>query len=445
MANPFDVYSDDELKAIADGKSPVGDKPVDFSAYSDDELRAIASQPKPAGNPVSELLQGLYEGVTRRIPEQVGQTMQYMGISPESGKALAEWAREGEEKTDQPGAFRQAGQMIPASAGIPMLMGAAGKAISMIPHPLATVIGTGLQLLPLAVTPFMFGASQAQQTLDSAAERQTALEGQIKTTTDPTEKAGLQKELDRVKENAKPAARWTGIIEAAGESLGTLAFERALGPFAPAVPILKQTGKNVLKGTLGGWLRELAFVTMPTEIGTEIGQQWGEAKVEKEMGIRPEAEPGKEALSVIAPTAIMTALMGGAGKAYSNYHAKQFMGALTNPDEDPTKRMGAAQEMSRIIRENDKDAAVADAWDAYAQSRIARGLDIPVDTPMDALGLQIVKAAEDVKQNLGATDEMTGEDPQTRAAVEQTVAAQKAADEAEEAARLKTTRTKIIK
>jgi N12 class adenine-specific DNA methylase len=420
MDSPFAGYSDEELQAIAEGKSLPS---RGAEAYSDDELKAIAGlEPSPAKrNPVTDLVKGLYEGFARRIPEQIGQTMQFTGIAPEAGKRLADWATEGESQEEK-GAFREAGEMIPSSAGIPMALAGAGKLVSLIPHPLAKAVGIGLQLLPVGLTPMMFGASQAQQTLDVGNERLKTLEDQAKAATDPDQKAALETEAATLKENLKTAPWMTGGIEALGETLGTLAFERALGPFAPAVPIMKQGAKQIAKGTLGAWLKEMAFVTMPTELGTEVGQGLGEAAVEKEMGIRPDANPLAEGLGAIPPTLIMTALMGGAGKAFSNHHANRYTKTLTSPEADPKARAEAADNISRLIRENEENTKIADAWDSYAKSRISSGLDIPLDTPMDELGLRIEGMEEQLKGGLGIGDDVVGEDTRTKTVIADRVA-----------------------
>ena len=132
----------------------------------------------------------------------------------------------------------------------------------------ATLGMAGVGVLPASIaTAALFGLSQAQSTKEEA------------------EKRGVEP-------GAAPYA--TGAIEAVGETVGTAALARLLGPLAP---ILTRGGKvavkDVIKPTVSRLLKEFPR-TMAIEGGTEFGQQFGQALVEKGAGIRPEAEPVME-------------------------------------------------------------------------------------------------------------------------------------------------------
>ncbi|MDP4795480.1 MAG: hypothetical protein NWR87_01080, partial [Rhodospirillales bacterium] len=141
----------------------------------------------------------------------------------------------------------------------------------------------------------LFGASQAQQTMDAANQK-----------ADLFEKQGKPEEAARMREIANGLAPiLSGGIEAAGEYFGT----KYLGKLfrLDEAEVIKRGAANLIKDFLK---------TLGVEVGTEMGQQAGEAAVEKYSGIRPEAEPLAEALEVVGPTIFMTILTAGTGAAY---------------------------------------------------------------------------------------------------------------------------------
>ena len=215
-----------------------------------------------SSNPAVNLAKGLYKGAVYGVPQQLAQASQFLGIGgrkPEDiAQKVSQWGEEGMGgKTAQPGMFEQAGEMIPMSVGIPMALMGTGKAVSLIPHPVAKAVGAGLysagKLAQYAV-PAIFGLSQAQQTRETAEER-------------------------GVPEGMAPYL--TGGIEWGGETLGNIAMGRLLGPLGKVGSdlIAKQSAGQVLKGSIMGFLKELTLVTAPTEISTEMGQNYLEALV----------------------------------------------------------------------------------------------------------------------------------------------------------------------
>jgi GGDEF domain-containing protein len=135
-----------------------------------------------------------------------------------------------------------------------------------------------------------FGLSQAQQTRDTALARAAQLE-----------KTGDAAGAAKMRESAYGIAPYlAGTIEAVGETLGTRYLGKLFGVDEAVIVKkgLKQFAVDMLK-------------TAGVEVGTEMGQQYGEAGVEKLSGIRPEAQPWEEAKSVVGPTLVLTALTGG--------------------------------------------------------------------------------------------------------------------------------------
>ena len=136
----------------------------------------------------------------------------------------------------------------------------------------------------------MFGLSQAQDTYDVALERAAQLE--------------REGDYEGAAEIRQKAETWapiaTGAIEAGGEYLGTKYLGKLLG--LDEAEVLKKGAKNLAVD----FMKNLGV-----EVSTEVGQSGTQGAIEKETGIRPDADPLKEALDVVGPTAFMTLLTGG--------------------------------------------------------------------------------------------------------------------------------------
>jgi len=253
---------------------------------------------------------GLYSGFRRRVPEMAGQALQFTEIAPEAGKAIAEWAREGEVKPDYENPVKQAIyeglEMVAPSVAVPMAMGAAG--VGGVP----AAVATGA----------FFGLSQAQSTKEEAEKRG------VEPGTAPLE---------------------TGAIEALGETAGTYALTRLLGPLAPLFKVGAKTAiKDVIKPTLGRLLREFPK-TLTIEASTEFGQQAGEAAVEKYRGIRPEAEPLAEGVGVLGPTAVLTAFTTALGIPAGRIRGRAIERVLTDTKVDPLQRQKVCSSNFRVL------------------------------------------------------------------------------------------------
>jgi hypothetical protein len=93
---------------------------------------------------------------------------------------------------------------------------------------------------------------------------------------------------------------------------------------------MKTTVSDVIKPTLGRLLKEFPK-TFAVEAGTEVGQQLGEAGVEKYTGIRPEADLARETLGVIGPTAVLTALTTAMGVPVGRIRGAAMGKVLSDP------------------------------------------------------------------------------------------------------------------
>ena len=321
---------------------------------------------------------GIAEGLTTELPAQIGKALQFAtdrgqstledlykdvynqqnkhgreayqrllteGKMENQGKRLAEWAEEkqlewyGEKPKDQgtiekmiyEGTKMLAPSVVPAgtlnlglratlgigrtieAARAASLAGDLVKAAALMQE--AKVAAQLTSTLTSAGVSTLFGASQAQETVDTAMRQAEVLE-----------KAGKHDEAAAMREKAHGWAPYvTGGIEAAGEYFGTKYFGK----------LFKLDEAEVIKRTVKQLILDF-FKTLGVEIGTEVGQTYGEATVEKYTAIRPAAEPLAEALNVIGPTIVMTLLTGGAaGVANRMATREEAPGGEQQPEAKP--------------------------------------------------------------------------------------------------------------
>lgn len=353
----------------------------------EDVPNPFAEPEEPSGNPIVNLGKGLVKGAAYGLPQQAAQAAQFLGAG-ETAKKIADWGKAGLGEGTK-SVFEQTGEMIPKSIGIPLLTNIAGRALQLAPHPVAKAAGAIIQKAGTYLTPAMFGLSQAQKTRETAQER-------------------------GVEEGAAPYI--TGGIEWAGETVANIALERLFGPLANMGKAAKAaiTGKGAttaLKGSVGQYLKEMALVQMPTEVLTEVGQNYFEALTEKGYNIRPEADPLGEGMSAIAPTALMTALLGPFGRIAQTRFAGKQAEILSQPvdlndeyaDVRKAQRMAVAENLYNIIPEENQ--GLRDSWMKYATHKINNNLPLDVASPLDSLAMQI-DAMMDENENRPVIDEI---------------------------------------
>jgi hypothetical protein len=211
-----------------------------------------------------------------------------------------------------------------------------------------------------------FGASQAQETADNAIRQADRLEAQ-----------GKHDEAAQMRKKAEGIAPWlTGGIEATGEYFGTKYLAK-----------LFRLDHAIVDERMAGKLVTDFLKTLGVETGTEYGQMLGQAVVEKEMGIRPEAHPFAEALDVIPPTVVMTMLTGGFGAAYQKARRDDDAPPPTGPPDAEFLKNVQEGLASDIITPEDARQAV----DSYiermpdANPEILKELDIAIATKQDQI------------------------------------------------------------
>ncbi len=362
--NPDDPLSWEDfptpaLDRISKGKPNPKVNPDDPLTWEDYPSAIKTSEQEEPGY-AGALVRGIGAGFRRRLPEMVGQAIQF-GTSPlleegavSPGEKLAKWATEGEKRPEFKSAIKEAlysgGEMLAPSVAPAIALGPLG------------VGGTAAS----AITGGLFGLSQAQQTLDTAKE------------------AGVEPGM---------APYATGAIEAAGETLGTMYLTRLLGPLAPLFTKGGKTSvRQVVRPTVGRLVREVPK-TLGVEIGTEMGQNFGEAYVEQLAGVRPEAQPVKEALSAIGPTAVLTGITGALGLPMGRIRSRAAMKALQDPKVDPALRQSVVNEVSAVMGEADPE--IGAKWKARAYQDLAGMKPIDLDQDIfEYLGIREPTAPE---------------------------------------------------
>ncbi len=324
-------------------------KPVDAGGFDP----STATEVKPRGA-LAEIGTQLKAGVVADLPEMVGKAIQY-GSNPGAGaygvgKRIADAAKErGQAPELQPdpdshnivtNTLAAGARMLPQSV-VPALAVGAGLATAPISGPAALAGSAILGSIPIAM-------SQGQETLDKARE------------------AGIPDEV------AIPAARKTALIEGAGETVGTYLGGKMLGVGGKAISTTVNRALGRAPGTAAGrvledatsravlkpWAKQVPE-TMIGEVGTEMGQNAGEAYIEQQAGI-DKTTPGEAAIQAIQPTVGMTALLAPFGLVGHGINARvraKRADTLASAEADPQQRIAIAAGIEKQLAAVDPQAA----------------------------------------------------------------------------------------
>lgn len=291
---------------------------------------------------IGEIANQFKAGLISDLPKMAGQAIQYTSDPGKPvyafGKSITDYANEQAQRPDlQPqeadhnvvtNALAGGARMIPQSIVPAAAVGLAATGVGL-PEGAALLAGSVLGAAPA-------GMSQAQDTLEKARAK------------------GLPED------QALEAARKTGLIEWGGESAGEYFGGKlfGLGGHALTSGLGKQTGTAAEQALAHATETKVAkpFLhqlgeTAAVETGTEMGQNAGEAAVEKQYGI-DDKDPWQEAKDAIAPTLGMTALMapfGLAGHAMNAQRQQQRNAILTAPDADQQQRTDIVNQIAPEI------------------------------------------------------------------------------------------------
>jgi len=317
---------------------------------------------------LGEIYTGLKRGVVGGVPEMVGKAIQWGSDEKKSpdvynfGKTLAENAQARLNRPENKlspeshnvvtNALAEGGEMIAPSLAIPAVVGAGMAAL-----PEAAIGGTAALGISAIAGAIPMGMSQAQSTYENV------------------KKAGASDEDAR-------AAGWkSGAIEAGGETVGTYLGGKLLGVGGRVLGKAAQEGmggviSNATNKELWKPYGKQLFQTALGETATEMGQSYGQSKVEQSYGVQN--DPGQQALDVIAPTLGMTALLapfGLAGHFKNTKRAEAIDSLLSDPQAAPPEARTKIVEMLHREAVANK-VPDADQWLSGAMEDIASGAPI---------------------------------------------------------------------
>ena len=381
--------SDESLKGYKDpwaDQLSGGAGDAELKGYKD----PLGPPPEPEG-PISSLVKGIGRGLYYGNIKMAADTMDFLGKQlnvwndNELINDLQKYGEKGLDTGTPKSIWAEAGEGI-GLIGPAMILGGVGagtvKALPVASKVMSAMAKYGL--------PAMFGAQRGEETMKAAAQS--------------GEEPGVV-----------PLA--TAAVTTLAFTLGGKAMERLFGPLGN---IGKKafgglTAEGALKGSVVNQLKKLALETMPSAVGLVSGQAAINAEIERRSGIRPEADPWKEAWDTAGPIALMTAIMGPAGIYAHRWvaaHQAEILATAPHPqdaDVNTTRaaRYNIAQSVAEVMPKN-KDGSQTElekAWRNYAAEAIKNDLPIDVTRPLDVVSLGIntgeMQVPDDLKEAAG--------------------------------------------
>lgn len=329
---------------------------------------------RSARSALGEIANQGYAGAVVELPQMVGKAAQYLSNPGSSvydwGKGVADSAAERGNRAD----------LQPDTENHGLITNTLASGARMIPQSLAPAAAAGL----IAAAPVEVPAAIALGGASLLGALPAAF-SQGQTTLDKAKAAGVSDDV------ARDAARKTAAFEFGGEALGNFAGGKLLGLGGKiASPIVGKVFGQGAKATAGKALEEATsgavikpFLksipgSLATEVGTEMGQNAGEAYVERAAGISKD-DPWEQAKEAIGPTVGMTALLlpfGLVGHSVNAHTAKQRAAVLTSGHANQESRAAAAEQIQKQLAE--VDPAAAANFGQHAAAAISAGSDLQI-------------------------------------------------------------------
>jgi hypothetical protein len=161
-----------------------------------------------------------------------------------------------------------------------------------------------------------------------------------------------------------------GLIEGTGEYFGTKYLAKLF--MVSEAEILAKTSNEYMKKVLSKTFKQVGV-----EMGTEFGQQTGQAAVSKYSGIRPDARIWEEGLSILGPAGLAALMFGGMSgfgnipRAQAGIKEQQRKLRLEKNKEDNTRIWNSIKEHSerfQAMDDNELKAAVNEMMGGYENS-----------------------------------------------------------------------------
>ncbi len=189
---------------------------------------------------------------------------------------------------------------------------------------------------------------------------------------DEGEAAGIPKEVLQNK------AVISAFVEGGFEGLANAVEAGVFKFMRPATrSILGSLAKKRVKQTIGDLAKRLAL-TMPVEIGTEVSQEFIEAKLRQDIGI-PTVDPVVAAKSAVGPAAVVTLLFGIGSMNLAQAQRRKLENTLADPDNTPEERMKAADKVEAELNRQDRSGETGSQWHDLVDEMIVDGEPVIMD------------------------------------------------------------------
>lgn len=288
---------------------------------------------RPRGT-LGEIGRQLVGGAVVDLPKMVGQGLQYTGLAPEAGKAMAESA---EARAPQYAPDMRGRGLV----GQALTLGA--RAVAPMAPAIAASFAPGGQFAAPTVAAALFGTSAAQETFDKLVAQ------------------GVPED------QAAEAARRTGMIQGPAEGIATAVGMRALRPLQAALGGARTTAGVAGALTDTAIAKPLAkglATNLVVQPATEVAQDVGTSLVEQAYGARPEdlgSIAKQSALGGVGLTMLLGPLAAGGHIARSR-RAEALSNALYGEDVAPEIRTAARLQVAEAARAQGVADSDIGAW-----------------------------------------------------------------------------------
>ena len=406
LPKPAEPAAGMDASSFLDQYDPIA-KAADTRGYEDparEEARPEGSEGFLGG--VADFGRGLVGGAAS-APEMIGEAANFFqrqtsleaGEDPTAGTGLIDttkvaeeampWAQEskagkaeGDEALSLRGQAYESGEAVAHSMGGAAAGAVAGGAIGSIIPGIGTILGAtiGAGVGFFAPIP-IFSGQQGEETYKRAFEH--------------GKKQGLSEE--EAHSEAIKAGNINAAIEGGGELLGNI----VTAGLSRVIPrnLKKGLVKSLMDNKGAPWqgVKDIATKVIPTELGTEMGQALGQAKVE-EIYAGGEGMSPEVAKQVIIPTIIMSVLTGTGAATIGGIRRAELAHVLSDTEQDPEVRAQAAERVGQLLDKQDPE--IAQMWREAAAANIKDGQ--PVVPEEDAFYREFSKQEHD---NEATTDD----------------------------------------
>lgn len=293
-----------------------------------------APQPQESDNVFKQIGRGVLGGVTRAIPETIGAPFEFFG---------ARLQNEG---------MKNLGKNI------------SGVLKDYQPEPTDSVVEQGVEglvtMAPLFVSKMLSMPMNAALSMDVYNKKLE--EAKAAGAANPELVAGAHAGMNFATLFA---------LGKMGQSISNPAFKGVFGRFA------KETPKELLVPTLGSAIKDIGLHSA-IAMSMFAGQAAAGSQIDKQSGVRPDADILADVKGAMGPAAVMMlggGVLGLGGRAMHMKASERMAEAMRSPEVDRTTRMHIANSVEQFLEK--KNPEVAKAWQEYYLDKIRN--DQPID------------------------------------------------------------------